>query len=149
MVALVVLARVGDRGVGSAGGQLVVAHQVVIEDLVRQRRHRQAMEGDVVLPQVQVRQPRFQHHFIIREAAVRAQEAELEDIAIEVAQGAVFAHQFDGHHFAHHFVEDDGGVVGQHFHHIGKVARHAFAGGQAVGEELDAGGAIAMRKAQA
>jgi hypothetical protein len=144
MLAFLVLAKIADVGVRAGEGAFPVAHQVMLKHLVGEFRGVQAVEGDVIVAPMQPGQPGSQQHLVEGEAAVGFHETELEYITVEVAQAAVFAHQFHRRHLARHILERDGGVVRQHLDPVAEIARQAFAGVEAVGQHQRVGRAVAM-----
>jgi hypothetical protein len=90
-----------------------VVDLVFAQDQTRLLHHALAVEDAVVFAQVQIRGPGFEHHVISGQATVGLVQAELEHVAVEVAQGSVFAHQLNRHQLALHGFELDAGIVAQ------------------------------------
>jgi hypothetical protein len=149
VVGLVELAGVGHGRVVAQMAHAPVAHVVVLEDGLGLLQDGLAVEEVVVVPVTQEGQPRPQDHVVVREAGVVLDEAKVEDVAVEVAQAAVFAREGDGDHLAQDVLELDVGAVGQDFDGVLEVAREAFAGIEPVGGHESAGRGVVVGEGQA
>ena len=149
VVGFVELAGVGHRLVGTEVLHLPIAGFAVDEDEFALLFDRLAVEQVVVAPKAQECQPGQQDQVVVREPRIVLDEAEVEDVAVEVAHRAIVARDFDGDHLAHHVLEFDVGLVGQDFDSELEILAQSFIGIQTIGNHQYVRRAVFLGERQA
>lgn len=106
-----ILHGVGHRRIGTKLAGLPVVLGVGVEDVAALFFEGLAMKDEVVATLPEEGKPGPQDHLVVGETGIVLDEAEGEDVAVEVAERAILAPEFDGDHLAHDILQGDGRVV--------------------------------------